>query len=213
MTGISPHDDRPAPQFDRFIAMDWSGAGGSYSGIAVAECEPGRKPPVLVRPGKKWRRWDAADWLKEQLTGRERLLIGLDFAFGFPFEPEAGYLGGSAPGIDSVFDLWSLIESRCSTDPDYGCLSFVKDAEYAALFWTEGKMPRSWIARKRCTELACGLATGTHPDTLYKMLHSKQVGKASITGMRVLREVRAARSSLVSVWPFEPPRSSVLVEI
>ena len=42
-----------------------------------------------------------------------RLLIGLDFAFGFPFEgKDVGYLGGRARQVDSVFSLWELIPGK-----------------------------------------------------------------------------------------------------
>ena len=47
----------------------------------------------------------------------------------------------------------------------------------------------------------------------HKLLHSKQVGKASITGMRVLHHVRSCKGDCVAIWPFETPRTSVIVEI
>ena len=74
-------------------------------------------------------------------------------------------------------------------------------------------MPSGWVERKRLTEYACADVTHTHPDTLYKMLHSKQVGKASVTGMRVLRHIRSRNRSRVAIWPFETVRSSAIVEI
>src|SRR4030095_16045885 len=39
------------PAFDEFVAIDWSGATDSYSGIAVAACEAGQGAPVLLGPG------------------------------------------------------------------------------------------------------------------------------------------------------------------
>src|SRR6185503_17314985 len=178
--------------FDAYIGIDWSGAVRNYDGIAVAVCRRGSAAPALVAPrGARWTRLAVAKWLEHQLDRQRRLLIGCDFAFGFPFEQSDGYLGGRAAGVDDIFALWTLIENKSSDDPDFGCARFVNDPDYASLFWTAGPRPASWIERKRLTEHACGDATKTWPDTLYKLLHSKQVGKASITGMRVLHRLRS----------------------
>jgi len=203
------------PVFDAFIAIDWSGAKGNYTGIAVAMCRPGRAAPRLIHPagGSPWKRRAIADWLVRQLSGRERLLIGLDFGFGLPFENDRGYLGGRAPGLRDIFSLWSHLDARSSKDSDFGCTSFINDPEYASLFWKSGRQPKRWVGRKRQTEHACAASTKTRPDTLYKLLGSKQVGKASITGIRVLHRVRALVGERVSVWPFEPVRTSAFVEI
>src|SRR6185436_16993333 len=132
-----------------------------YDGIAVAICRAGRAAPALVGPpGRRWTRSTIADWLGDRLKGRERLLIGFDFAFGFPYELD-GYLGGRAPGVDEIFELWSLIETKCGEDPDFGCSTFVNDADYASLFWIAGPRPRRWIERKRRTEHACAEWTKT----------------------------------------------------
>ena len=204
----------PIPEFDAFIAIDWSGAVRGYNGIAVAICRKGGSAPEPVSPaGSRWTRGEIAAWLIARLREPQRLLIGLDFAFGFPFEPGLGYLGGKAPGIDNIFDLWSLIETRSCNERDFGCIPFIRDPEYAALFWTEGRKPQGWMERKRRTEHACAEATKTRPDTVYKLLHSKQVGKASITGIRTLNHVRAVHGMRVAVWPFERVRASALVEI
>jgi hypothetical protein len=202
------------PEFDAFIAIDWSGAARSYDGIAVARCELGNAAPELVEPrATRWTRQEIAEWLEGQLKSGERLLIGFDFAFGFPFEPAVGYLGGRAPDVDDIFALWDLIETKSCGDPDFGCSNFVNDPALAGLFWTTGPRPTTWIERKRRAERACAEFTTTRPDTLYKLLHSKQVGKASITGMRVLHQVRTRAGNRVAIWPFETIRHSAMVEI
>jgi hypothetical protein len=197
--------------FDAYIGIDWSGAARGYDGIAVAICRNGRAAPKLVAPRRRfWTRGEIAEWLDKQLQSASRLLIGFDFGFSFPYEPEVGYLGGLARGVDDVVSLWSLIESKSAGEADFGCMTFLNDPMYSGLFWTTGPKPQRWVDRKRLTEDACSAATQTHPDTLYKLLHSKQVGKASITGMRVLRGLR---SKNVAVWPFEKVERSALVEM
>jgi hypothetical protein len=204
-----------APHFDAFVAIDWSGAAGKYRGIAVAACRRGRSAPQLVQPkkGTRWTRREIADWLVAQLNTSQRLLIGLDFGFGLPFEPEVGYLGGKGPDIDDIFSLWAHIETKSCGADDFGCKRFVTDSDYASLFWSLGNKPQHWIERKRRTEHACAEATKTYPDTLYKLLGSKQVGKASLTGMRVLHHVRSLSAGRVAIWPFEKVRTSAMVEI
>ena len=141
-----------------------------------------------------------ARWICSQLDGRNRFLIGLDFAFGFPFEDEAvGYLGGLARHVSDIFALWELIEQKSVPEPDFGCSIFTRDPTYSSLFWKSGPLPAAWSARKRRTELACAATTQTRPETVYKLLGSKQVGKASITGMRVLHHIRSLKKERVSV--------------
>ncbi len=64
--------------FRRFIAVDWSGAKKpGYTGVAVAECRPGRAAPRLVcNPrGRHWRRGDVRDWLSDQIATDGPVLI------------------------------------------------------------------------------------------------------------------------------------------
>jgi hypothetical protein len=204
--------------FDGYIAIDWSGADGRYAGISIALCAPGRAAPRLVAPGAaRWTRTAVANWLERQLRTGRRFLIGCDFAFGLPFE-EHGYLAGSAPGLADIFGLWDLIERASAGAADFGCANVLADKHFAPLYWHRGRQPADWMPRQRRAELACAAATGTHPECVFKLIGAKQVGKASLTGIRVLRHVRAANRAHVAVWPFEPAHGksgakSVLVEI
>jgi hypothetical protein len=200
-------------EFDAFVAMDWSGASGRYNGIAVAMCGAGKTAPKLIRSrGGRWSRDEAAAWIKDHLGRGKRLLIGLDFAFGFPYEA-IGYLGGKAHGVDDIFALWALIETKSDSEADFGCTRFLSDPDLKHLFWIMNAKPKLWAERKRRTEHACAETTGTRPDSLYKLLGPKQVGKASITGMRTLNYLHASKGDSVAIWPFETPRTSVVVEI
>lgn len=201
--------------FDTFIAIDWSGAEGRYGGISIARCKPGASAPVLVVPESvRWTRSAIASWLEREIGTGKRLLIGFDFAFGMPFEPKGGgYLAGQAAGTRDIFALWDLIEAASAREDDFGCGRFVRDPRFAPLYWSTGTMPAGWIARQRMTEIACAAATKTRPETMFKLIGSKQVGKASLTGIRVLRQVRARSAGKVSIWPFEKPSGSVMVEI
>jgi hypothetical protein len=63
-------EENKVPEFDGFVAIDWSGAVRNYDGIAVAMCRPGRAAPRLIQaPGVRWTRKTIADWLKSQQGG------------------------------------------------------------------------------------------------------------------------------------------------
>ena len=203
------------PAFDGYVAIDWSGADGRYSGISVGRCAPGSGAPRLVAPqAVRWTRAAVAEWLERELRSGQRLLIGFDFAFGLPFEPGAGYLDGAAPRAQDMFALWELIEQASGAAADFGCAEILVHPRFAPLYWHTGRRPSAWSPRRRQAELACAAATGTHPECVFKLIGPKQVGKASLTGIRVLRHVRARNRERVAVWPFEPVGAkSAFVEI
>jgi hypothetical protein len=197
--------------FDAFIAIDWSGAAPGYTGIAVARCRPGEGAPRLIKAplGRHWTRTAVTEWLEDELAAGARLLVGFDFAFAMPH--------GCVDARDA-FALWDLVEEVSRGEADFGASAVPRDPRLAPLYWCRGTMPETWRERRRATELACVAATGTRPETVFKLIGAKQVGKASLTGMRVLRHLRRVNQCRVTVWPFEPaPGStnggSVLVEI
>jgi hypothetical protein len=198
--------------FDSFIAIDWSGANGRYAGIAIARCEPGEGAPRLVAPDEaRWTRTAVATWLERELRSGAQLLIGFDLAFGMPYEA-GGY--AAAPRARDIFALWDAIEAASACAGDFSCTPLLADPAFAPLYWARGTRPASWTLRQRRSEIACADATGTRPECVFKLIGAKQVGKASLTGIRVLRHVRARQRERVAVWPFEPvDAKSALVEI
>src|SRR5436190_19339326 len=77
-------DEMPIRNFDCFVGVDWSGARGSWQkGLKVAVAYPGIAAPLLQQPpdkNDKWSRAGFSHWL-EELVQRQRVLVGLDFAF------------------------------------------------------------------------------------------------------------------------------------
>jgi hypothetical protein len=93
--------------------------------------------PVGARPHHTVR--EAVDTHGNYRMADRPLLIGFDFAFGFPFEPDLGYFAGRAPLVENIFDLWSLIETKSRGESDFGCIRFANDPDYSSLFWTTGQ--------------------------------------------------------------------------
>ena len=197
-------------RFDGFIAIDWSGATGRYTGVAVAECGPGRSSPRLISPDAagRWTREGVFDWIGARLGGSERLLIGIDCAFSLPWSRASAY------GVDHAPALWRLVDDVCDGAPDHFGGPFASHADYAEQFWSVGKAPTGYEVAHRRTELACrehGLGT---PESPYKLIGPKQVGKGALAGMRLLNRLRREHRSRLAVWPFEEADgTSVAVEI
>ncbi|PWC86939.1 hypothetical protein TSH100_11150 [Azospirillum sp. TSH100] len=206
------------PAFGRFIAIDWSGARGKrYAGIAVAECGTGDTPPRLVEgPGGWWSRTAVFDWLRAELAREPApvgpTLVGIDCAFSLPFAVAAlGFAGREA----TVFDLWDAVEEVCAAEPDFGGGPFASHPLHGVGFWHGGPQPDWYEDPHRATEWACRADGLGHPQSPYKLIGSRQVGKGALAGMRVLRALRVALPGRLAVWPFEEPAPgrSVMVEI
>lgn len=201
--------------FDRFVAIDWSGARGAWQrGIAVAACGPGDDAPALVAPpGRSWSRAGVLAWLAA-LAGRgERALIGLDLSPGFPFADAGAYFPGWADSPADMAGLWALVDRLCAADPDLAACSFVADPEAGRHFRRVGALGDRFPGgrgRLRACERA-QRAMRLSPSSCLNLVGAAQVGKASLTGMRVLHRLRGR----VPLWPLDPLPAAgpVLVEI
>lgn len=199
--------------FDRFVAIDWSGAKGPrQKGIAIAVCAAGTAAPRLERPGHCWSRFDVLDWLRNDLP--RDALVGLDLSPGLPFDPESGYFPGWDRSPADARALWRLVDEIASDDPDLSVGTFVQHPEARRHFrhgagdcgdrfvGGAGRM-RLTEERQRNHRLS--------PSSCFNLVGAAQVGKSSLTGMRMLHHL----DGVVPVWPFDPlpDRGSVIVEI
>jgi len=76
------------PGFERYIGIDYSGAGAPDSrqpGLRAFEGSAS-SPPSQVRgtSGRNWSRRELARWLEAQLRRPERTIVGIDHGFSFP---------------------------------------------------------------------------------------------------------------------------------
>lgn len=165
----------------------------------------------MAGPGGWWSRTAVFDWLRTELV-REPALVGVDCAFSLPFAVAGrGFPGGDA----TVFDLWDAVEEVCADEPDFGGGPFAVHTLHGAGFWHRGPQPDWYDDPHRATEWACRADGLGHPQSPYKLIGSKQVGKGALAGMRVLRALRAALPGRLAVWPFEQPAPGIgtMVEI
>ena len=201
------------PRFTRFAAIDWSGAQGHrHKGIAVAVCETGDAAPVLVAPpaASAWSRDDVLDWLFDQAMPT---LIGLDLSPAFPFVDQDGYFPGAPDSPSDARALWKMVDDASTADPHLAVSSLLTDPDIRRHFRQHrdcGDLFPGGAGRMRVCEHG-QRAMGLSPTSCFNLVGAAQVGKSSLTGMRVLHRL----AGRVPVWPFDPlpPEGPVIVEI
>lgn len=203
--------DRP-PAFRHFAAIDWSGAVGErHKGIAVALCGKA-DPPTLVRPARRWSRSEVLEWLLKDMPGDT--LVGLDLGISLPFADRGAFFPGWTESPPDARALWAMVDAACSNDAHFAASSFVDHSEASRFFRRHGGREGSDFGggrgRFRQTERAQE-RLGCRPYSNFNLVGAAQVGKSSLTGMRLLH----ALDGRIPVWPFDPlpRRGSVIVEI
>ncbi|WP_226633948.1 hypothetical protein [Novosphingobium profundi] len=206
-----------SPSFDHFLAIDWSGARGRHhKGIALGLCGQGTGAPELLAPPSRrgWSREEVLRYLREDLPART--LVGLDLGIALPFADAGAFFPGLAQSPDTARALWARIEGICEEDEDLGANAFVDHPDFAPYFRRHGgregerfHLPGSdhRRGRLRVTE-AAQARLGCKPYSNFNLVGAAQVGKSSLTGMRLLHRL----TGTLPVWPIDPlPRSASLV--
>ncbi|MBB3955082.1 hypothetical protein [Novosphingobium sediminicola] len=201
------------PRFTHFAAIDWSGAAGErHRGIAVAMMAANDPAPHLVRPGHVWSRAEVLDWLVEEAP--PQTIFGFDLGQSLPFADAGAFFPGWADSPPDARALWTMVDAICADDPHMGVSSFVDHPEIARYFrrhaGREGDLFGGGPGRFRATEAAQN-AMGCRPTSNFNLVGAAQVGKGSLSGMRLLN--RLPRE--IAVWPMDPLPASgkVVVEI
>lgn len=206
------------PRFRHFMAIDWSGAAGErHKGIAVAQSKFEGGPPRLLHNGQPWSRQDVLDLLRDGLP--DATLVGMDLGTSLPFIDCGAFFPGWENGPADAHALWTLVDDICAADPHLGAGSFVDHpvassyfrrhgGREGAAFHAPGALHRR--GRFRVTEHAQA-AMGCKPYSNFNLVGAAQVGKSSLTGMRVLHRLRGH----IPVWPIDPLPADgpVIVEI
>ena len=202
--------------FEHFLAIDWSGAGGErHAGIALALAHADGGPPLLVRPPHP-RGWSRAEVLALLLDLPGDTLVGMDLGISLPFADCSAFFPGWERSPRHARDLWKLIDTLAATDEHLAAPSFIDHPEIAPYFrrhgGREGALFRADGAahgrgRLRVTEHAQA-AMGLKPYSNFNLVGAAQVGKSSLTGMRVLHRL----GGRAAIWPIDPlPASGPVV--
>jgi hypothetical protein len=206
-------------RFARFLAVDWSGAKGArQKGIALALAKAEGGPPVLVTPPDP-KGWARADVLALLAALDVPTLVGLDLGIGLPFADAGAFFPGWDASPADARGLWALIDALCAGDPHLEAGGFVNHPQ-AARYFRHGKglegdrflLPgaASREGRFRVAE-AAQRSQGVRPVSNFNLVGAAQVGKSSLTGMRMLHRL----GGRLPVWPVDPlpDGGSVVTEI
>ena len=176
----------------RIIAIDWSGAlAGARRKIWLAEVADG----ALVRLENGRDRQEVADHLIALAEHDPQVVIGLDFAFSLPswFMDERG--------VATAQDLWAAAgrEAEIWLSPP------------RPPFWGRPGTRRPELPDHfRRTERDVAPVAGIRPKSVFQVGGAGAVGTGSLRGMRLLH---CLHRSGFSIWPFDPPRFPLVLEI
>ena len=184
----------------RVIAVDWSGEARNDGASRTRWYEVCDAIPSTIRPPIG--RTAVIDRLIDGATSDPSLVVGLDFAFSMP----AWYL--REQGLAAAPDLW-----RWLTEGDR--------AESLLLacgppFWGRGRNrnPRHGRPELRATDTFVvergGGAWRVTAKSVFQVGGAGAVGTGSLRGMTLLSRLRDAG---FAIWPFDPPRLPLALEI
>jgi hypothetical protein len=166
----------------------------------------------LVHPDRRWSRAEALDWILEGMP--PDTLVGLDLGPSLPFADRGAFFPGWDDSPPDARSLWAFVEGHCAGDPYLSAASFVDHPDAARHFRRHGArcgdLFEAGRGRLRVTEVA-QRGQGLNPYSNFNLVGAAQVGKSSLTGMRVLHRL----DGRMPIWPFDPkPASgSLVVEI
>lgn len=191
-------------RFSHFAAIDWSGARGARQrGIALAVAS-GAAAPALVRPDHIWSRAEVLDWLESIAAAGEDMLIGFDFSAAFAFADCGAYFPEWADSPPDIRALWALIERIARGDPHFEAGSFLSHPQARRHFrhaqGDVGDLFAPGAGRLRVVERHQRLTRQAASVSNFNLVGAAQVGKASLSGMRVLHHL----SGRIPLWPLDP---------
>ncbi|MDO9638936.1 MAG: molybdopterin guanine dinucleotide synthesis [Pseudotabrizicola sp.] len=212
-------------RFDRVAILDWSAAKGPKRGkdsiwLAVAAPQGCTAHNIATRPAA-----EAAltALIADSLAQNHRLLLGADFAFGAP----EGFVA-RLTGQPDALSWWGWLADRVTDTPgnvsNYRQIAAQMNSAFAGdgPFWGNGeKIPTPGLPRLKPV-LPPGLAThratdlvargpGASPKPIWQLAGAGAVGAQVLTGVPVLERLRQRFTGQVSVWPFEPPTTPIVL--
>ena len=194
-------------EWDHFLAIDWSGAKGErHKGIALALATKAGEAPVLVAPPKGgFSRTDVLEILRDDLP--VNTLVGIDLGISLPFNDCGAFFPDWDRSPSHAKKLWALIDAICDGEPHLGANSFVTHPD-ARRYFRHGKadegdrfhLPHAISREGRFREAEIAQwRQKCRPVSNFNLVGAAQVGKSSLTGMRMLHQLRGH----LPVWPMD----------
>jgi hypothetical protein len=198
--------------FQKFACIDWSGALGERPpGLALAVANE-RGAPKLIQPKGGWSRQALLEWLTILAEQQADIVIGLDLSLSFPFIDRQAFFPEWEESPADAKALWALVEQLCSTDPHLAAPTFLTHPQARRHFRHAkddiGDLFQGGIGRLREVERHQRATKQANSWSCFNLVGAGQVGKSSLTGMRMLHRL----GGRIPVWPFDPiPESGPLI--
>lgn len=206
-------------RFAQTACIDWSGqAVERPRGIAIAVSAAPDHIPTLLRADRCWSRQSVLDWLLDHARNGTDMLIGIDFSAALPFLDRGAYFPEWADSPPDARDLWRYIDFLCAADPHLAATAITTHTHVVRHFRMQqgkaivtGDLFGTGLGRLRIVEQICRAAGHGNAVSCFNLIGAAQVGKSSLTGMRLLHRLGGA----IPAWPFDPIPASgpVIVEI
>ena len=177
------------------VAIDWSGASrGAPRKIWRADARDARLTRLADGQGRE----QLVEELIADALAQPSMVVGLDFSFSMP----AWFL--RELGVHSAPQLWALVRQHGE--------AWLRACEPP--FWGRPGRPRPALSAAqpglRETERTCPPVRDIAPKSTFQIGGAGAVGTGSVRGMAALDELRRAG---FAIWPFDPPRLPLVVEI
>lgn len=191
-------------QFTQFTCVDWSGAKTERPNGISAATIGSDGPPALLRPEPRWSRADVRDWLLQVAATKQNMLIGFDLSMALPFHDTGSYFPLWDDSPSNASSLWQLVEGLSSADPYLNVLSFLDHPQASRHFRHSrdhvGDLFTGGTGRLRVVEQHQRRTGQANSASCFNLVGAAQVGKSSLTGMRMLHQLNGA----IPIWPFDP---------
>ncbi|MCW1404173.1 hypothetical protein [Pararhodobacter zhoushanensis] len=205
--------------FDRIAILDWSAANTPRRGKDSIWL--GLDDGTATNPCTRAEAFDELCALVETtLARRETLLIGADFAFGYP----AGF-AQALTGRAEALAVWDWLASNLHDDAQNRSNRIALAAQINARlpglgpFWfNPTRLPFPDLPHKGSTRHGTPFAehrladeTAKGAQSPWKLGGAGAVGSQILTGLPVLHRLRTAFPGQIAVWPFEPLSAPVVL--
>lgn len=216
-----------AVTFDTIVAVDWSGGNQKPalpSADAIWACvnRYGKTEKPLYFRNRQLVEFWLRSLLSDELKLGRRVMVGLDFPFGYP-----NGFAKTVTGQDDPLAFWNWLDDHIADTPTANNRFDVAGALNARFdgigpFWGNGlardieDLPRRGSTRT-CTDFADRRdveqkASGAF--SVWQLSGAGAVGSQVLMGLPVLQRLRRKFPTDIAVWPFEPlDRPVAFVEI
>src|SRR5215217_8645 len=203
--------------FEAYVAVDWSAAksrGRGTASISIAFLGRNEPPTVENPPTRASATERVREILVERAAAGDRVLVGFDFAYCFPWGFAEAVAPGEGPPWRRVWDLLSalVVDRDDNANNRLEVAATLNERVGHVVFWGSGDSrlpptkPRSpTLPEFRAVEHELR-RHGSYPKAVWQLSYAGSVGSQVLLGIPRVRALRDDYdlAAVSAVWPFEP---------